>query len=126
MKRRKTVSVTPAIGASTVAGDTNTGPMRTEAGTRVSGGIWCSVGLSQSFFTVKPLPAINLARNAVRTNVGLRLGGGPRCQQSTASLLGGSSLAGLGVLAAEALHTARCIHQSLLTGEEWVASGADF
>jgi len=41
-------------------------------------------------------------------------------------LLGGGSLAGLCVLAAEALHTARCIHQSLLAGEEWMASGANF
>ncbi len=59
MKRRKTVSVTPAIGASTVAGATSTVPIRTSAGTRVSAGIACSMGLSQSFFTVNPLPAMN-------------------------------------------------------------------
>ena len=34
MKRRKTVSVTPAMGASTVAGATRTLPMRISAGTR--------------------------------------------------------------------------------------------
>src|ERR1035438_3137390 len=59
MNRRKTVSVTPAMGASTVAGVTKTVPRRTSAGTRVSAGIACSLGLSQSFFTVKPLPAIS-------------------------------------------------------------------
>ena len=58
INRRKTVSVTPAMGASTVAGVTTTGPRRTSAGTRASAGIACSLGLSQSFFTVKPLPAI--------------------------------------------------------------------
>jgi hypothetical protein len=35
MKRRKTVSVTPAMGASTVAGAISTPPIRTEAGTGV-------------------------------------------------------------------------------------------
>jgi hypothetical protein len=59
MNRRNTVSVTPAMGASTVAGATSTEPMRTSAGTRASAGIACSMGLSQSFFTVKPLPAMN-------------------------------------------------------------------
>lgn len=34
MKRRKTVSVTPAMGASTVAGEISTWPMVTEEGTR--------------------------------------------------------------------------------------------
>jgi hypothetical protein len=33
---------------------------------------------------------------------------------------------GLGVLAAEALDAARCIHKLLLTREEWMAVGADF
>src|SRR5437899_12413171 len=36
MKRRKTVSVTPAIGASTVAGEISTPPIRTKGGTGVS------------------------------------------------------------------------------------------
>jgi hypothetical protein len=54
MNRRNTVSVTPAIGASTVAGRTATDPIRTSAGTRAAAGIACSTGLSQSFFTVKP------------------------------------------------------------------------
>ena len=60
MKRRKTVSVTPAMGARTVAGATRTEPRRTSAGTRASAGMACSMGLSQSFFTVKPLPAIGI------------------------------------------------------------------
>ena len=50
MKRRKTVSVTPAMGARTVAGATVTGPIWREAGTRVPGGMGCSCGLSQCFF----------------------------------------------------------------------------
>ena len=50
IKRRKTVSVTPAIGASTVAGATVTAPIWTEAGTRAPCGIACSTGLSQFFF----------------------------------------------------------------------------
>ena len=58
INRRNTVSVTPAIGASTVAGVTTTVPRRTSAGTRASAGIACSLGLSQSFLTVNPLPAI--------------------------------------------------------------------
>ena len=52
------MSVTPAIGASTVAGRTATAPSRTSAGTRASAGIACSTGLSQSFFTVNPRPAM--------------------------------------------------------------------
>ena len=58
INRRKTVSVTPTMGARTVAGATTTGPMRISAGTRALAGIWCSAGLSQFFLTVKPLPAI--------------------------------------------------------------------
>jgi len=55
MNLRNTVSVTPAMGASTVAGRTVTDPIRTSAGTRASAGIACSTGLSQFFFTVNPL-----------------------------------------------------------------------
>ncbi len=50
MNRRKTVSVTPAMGASTVAGATVTPPITTDAGTRAFSGIACSTGLSQFFF----------------------------------------------------------------------------
>ncbi len=39
-------------------GRTRTEPTRISAGTRASAGMGCSMGLSQSFFTVKPLPAI--------------------------------------------------------------------
>ena len=57
MNRRKTVSVTPAMGASTVAGEIRTDPIWTESGTRVgrtlfSDNIWGRSGvLSQNFFT---------------------------------------------------------------------------
>ncbi len=50
MKRRKTVSVTPAMGASTVAGAMHTLPMENSAGTRACAGMECSAGLSQCFF----------------------------------------------------------------------------
>src|SRR3569623_1425900 len=57
MNRRNTVSVTPAIGASTVAGATSTGPLRISVGTQTPSGIACAMGLSQFFLTVNPLPA---------------------------------------------------------------------
>ena len=50
IKRRNIVSVTPAIGASTVAGATVTPPISTDAGTRAEAGMGCSRGLSQLFF----------------------------------------------------------------------------
>jgi hypothetical protein len=62
INRRNTVSVTPAIGASTVAGLTATHPMRTSAGTRTATGIACSTGLSQFFFTVNPRRGIATTR----------------------------------------------------------------
>src|SRR5579871_4344086 len=49
MKRRKTVSVTPAMGASTVAGATRTLPTLKLAGTRASAGMACSNGASHFF-----------------------------------------------------------------------------
>src|SRR5580692_8226615 len=49
MKRRKTVSVTPAIGASTVAGAMLTLPIDMLAGTRECSGIACSAGESHFF-----------------------------------------------------------------------------
>ena len=55
------------MGASTVAGATRTDPRRTSAGTRATAGIACSLGLSQSFFAVKPLPAmVTVQRSAFR------------------------------------------------------------
>ena len=77
MNRRNTVSVTPAIGASTVAGRTTTAPSRTSAGTRASAGMACSTGLSQCFFTVKPLRGIAADLDShfdVRTALGQQLG----------------------------------------------------
>ena len=49
MKRRKTVSVTPAMGASTVAGAMRTLPTVKLAGTRLCSGIACSAGESHFF-----------------------------------------------------------------------------
>ena len=49
MKRRKTVSVTPAMGARTVAGAMVTLPMVKLAGTRACAGIACSAGESHFF-----------------------------------------------------------------------------
>src|SRR6185503_4432437 len=84
MKRRKTVSVTPAIGASIVAGATGMPPIETHAGTRALAGIACSIGLSQFFFMV--LAARQLLRAAASVGRGviastvksLRVGGGFR------------------------------------------------
>src|SRR6202789_436781 len=56
MKRRKMVSVTPAMGARTVAGRPSTGPIFISAGTGMEP--VRSVGCSHSFFTVKPRPAM--------------------------------------------------------------------
>jgi hypothetical protein len=55
INRRNTVSVTPAIGASTVAGATRTPPIDITAGTLASGGIARSTALSQPFFIVSSL-----------------------------------------------------------------------
>ena len=49
MKRRNTVSVTPAMGASTVAGAICTLPMVNVAGTRASAGMVLRTGLSKCF-----------------------------------------------------------------------------
>src|SRR5271156_6069033 len=55
MKRRKTVSVTPAIGARTVAGAISIPPILKDAGTRACSCMACSRGLSQVFFIEKLL-----------------------------------------------------------------------
>src|SRR5690348_18293970 len=94
MKRRKTVSVTPAMGARTVAGATSTPPMDTEAGTRAAVGIACSIGLSQFFFIASPF----LRKSP-------RAGGGFRNFPWLAILLRGWLR--FGVFAAEALDPAR-------------------
>src|SRR5690348_14077854 len=65
MKRRKTVSVTPAIGASTVAGAIRTEPIWTDEGTTACLGRTPlsdnsprgPAALSQNFFTVLILPS---------------------------------------------------------------------
>src|SRR5580692_4372921 len=137
MNRRNTVSVTPAIGARTVAGRTITAPIRNSAGTRTLSGIVCSTGLSQFFFTVNPRPAIRnprdfdakapapnkrepppqrrLYRYALRLNL---LG-------DCLSLFGFGFI-GLGVLPAEPLHAPSSVNQPLLAGKERMASRTDF
>src|SRR5271165_2483754 len=54
MKRRKTVSVMPAIGASTVAGRISTPPSETDAGTRAAAGAVRSAGLSKNLLIELP------------------------------------------------------------------------
>src|ERR1035438_2635669 len=138
MNRRKTVSVTPAMGASTVAGATSTFPRRTSAGTRASAGIWCSLGLSQSFFTVKPLPAMGILLAArSRANSPERTWASAAAEAQSFPLLAARRLLGcccrcrclrpigLGILAAEALNAASRVHQALLAGEERVAVRAN-
>src|ERR1700679_2538260 len=120
MKRRNTVSVTPAIGASTVAGATVTPPISTEAGTRLAGGMACSSGLSQLFFMETFfICGLTQRRPPCRR---------PRVADQPRLLCGGGRLAalGLGILAAEALDASGCVHQLLLAGKEGVAAGADF
>lgn len=63
MNLRKTVSVTPAIGASTVAGEIVTDPSRKDEGTtarraRTPGSkkLRSAIDLSQNFFTLYILP----------------------------------------------------------------------
>src|SRR5271166_3044451 len=54
MKRRKTVSVMPAMGASTVAGRISTAPSVTDAGTRTPAGAMRWAGLSKNLVIRKP------------------------------------------------------------------------
>src|SRR5271166_3420007 len=54
MKRRKTVSVMPAMGASTVAGLISTPPSVTDAGTRAPAGAVRWAGLSKNLVIRKP------------------------------------------------------------------------
>src|SRR5581483_8623957 len=127
MKRRKTVSVTPAMGASTVAGRISTPPSDTEAGTwRLTAIASPFAGVSQylriaPYFTcflamvhkAKPLPKQGLGISGELVELLLFRG----------STGGGT---GLGVLAAEALHAPGGIHELLLAGKEGMAVRADF
>src|SRR3954469_9040545 len=60
MKRRNTVSVTPAMGAKTVAGEMRTPPMWKDSGTRACGGTRGSglAGFSQYLRTLLIVPAV--------------------------------------------------------------------
>src|SRR6266404_2272782 len=98
INRRKTVSVTPAIGARIVAGAILTLPIWRDSDTRAPCGTTVVLaGFSQNFF------------------LGLC---GFRCF--------GLAGIGLGVFAAEALDASGSIHQLLLAGKERVAVRADF
>src|SRR5271167_2569974 len=129
MKRRKTVSVTPAMGARTVAGAMVTAPMEREAGTtRVARALppastaSTSAELSQNFFTALFYPrSQNEALAGARAEFLRFIRLNP--WRKTLLLL---RCFGLGVLAAKALHPAGGIHQLLLAGEEGVARRADF
>src|SRR5215831_6025050 len=125
MKRRKTVSVTPAMGARIVAGEIVTAPNRTVNGT----GIWAarlgtpapgSTGLSQNLRTLFILRVLS-NRKPCRFQGYVRVN--PYKSAAKDLLL---NRLGLGVLPAESLHAAGRVDQLLLAGKEWVAVRADF
>ena len=122
MKRRKTVSVTPAMGARTVAGATVTPPIWSDAGTRVRVRAWRARAGCPS------------ASSSSLRNVLLKRRPPPQRRPELRGPLGGYFAAaagcrfgfGFGVLAAEALDATRSVDQLLFAGEERVAVGADF
>src|SRR6202051_162310 len=145
IKRRNTVSVTPAMGARTVAGAIRTLPMKRVSGTSFSGSAWrtkpalsLSKGvsaphelfpfeLSQNFFTF----LFYLARLLGPQNESPRGKRGPILQACLQELLlrqFGLCCSGriLGVLAAEALHASSGVHQLLLARKKRMARRADF
>src|SRR5579863_7799434 len=136
MKRRKTVSVTPAMGARTVAGVMVMPPMEKLAGTGCSGAAWRArvpapygagshepFELSQNFFTV----LFYLAwQNKAPAGARAEVPGLIRNPWQRLALGRGCGSLFLGVLAAEALHAAGGVHQLLLAGEKGMAVGANF
>src|SRR5580698_9182054 len=126
MKRRKTVSVTPAMGASTVAGAILTVPIVRLAGTGFLTGSavspWArapaphSPELSQNFFTVlfylRPQNKAPTGAGAESLDLSAKIRVDPWRKELLLRRLGFS------VLAAEALHTAGSVHQLLLAGEK--------
>src|SRR3984893_7825532 len=126
MKRRKTVSVTPAMGASTVAGAMRTVPIVTDDGTGVmvdvARGPWpvFGSGLSQYLrIQLFYLPSKNKALVKARARNPC-----PAARNSSKNLL----LCALhfGILPAETLDAAGRVQQLLFAGKERVASRADF
>src|SRR5438270_682594 len=136
MKRRKTVSVTPAMGARTVAGEMVTLPILRTLGTRFWGRTWHSGAagrsragvpaphssapheLSQNFFT--SLFYLPPSSESPRRWRGLKLIALVRRKWL---FLGRFDFC---VLAAEALDAAGGVHELLFTGEERVAIRANF
>src|SRR5271170_1788230 len=96
MKRRKTVSVTPAMGARTVAGAIVTVPIARLSGTGSRGTAWrtkLALSLARADFSTYPCRSAQIRGLLLRQ---LRLGGSRRI---------------LRVLAAETLHAPGGIHQ---------------
>src|ERR1039458_4762959 len=144
MKRRKTVSVTPAMGASTVAGEIVTVPMERLSGTSFRGAAWRAgvpaphesapsrpCELSQNFFTSLFYLAVQnqSPRRPARAEFLRVIRVSPLKSVAKNLVLrrfDGLSRRILGVLAAEALHAAGGIHELLLAGKEGMAGRADF
>src|SRR5580700_4225712 len=147
MNRRNTVSVTPAIGASTVAGEMATLPIVSEAGTTraseaenvarallpASAASAPAPEVSQNFFTVLfylprktacTKPAVHNKAPAKARAEFLRFIRVIRGEKKLLRRSRGSLF--LRVLAAEALHTPSGVHQLLLAGKERMAGRADF
>ena len=129
MKRRKTVSVTPAMGARTVAGR----PRRCRWRSWQARGCWAwrrdgrvpgSAECVQRFFIGDScLDKCMQVKRPPRWRRPLRVAARPGV---TSRRLPSGLAVGLGVLAAEALDAACGVDQLLLAGEERVAGGADF
>ena len=129
INRRKTVSVTPAIGASTVAGAIRTLPICTSEGTHTSSGIVCESGLSQDLRTSEN--RLQGDRNTEKSKT--RLDPRPKPVPYACPLFpmllfrsGLSAGASLFVLPAEAFDASCGVNQLLFAGEERVAIRADF
>src|SRR5882762_1614477 len=140
MKRRNTVSVTPAMGASTVAGRISTPPKSSNASTGVLARGKASVAadspaadppeLSQYFRTgcYRPSPIL-MPANAALTNKNPRFARGfvnslTSARRRQNLLL--DRFSRFAVLAAETLHAARRIHQFLLAREKRMARRTNF
>jgi hypothetical protein len=139
MKRRKTVSVTPAIGAKTVAGAIPTEPICRVAGTGTCGAARPTkvpappappFEMSQDFL-IDPFYFASLIRHTVdltrKKKSPRREGKGSKTnlRQLLLRRLGLWRFV-LGVLPTEALHASSGIEHLLLAGKERVASRANF
>src|SRR5271169_2039031 len=127
MKRRKTVSVTPAMGASTVAGAISMPPIDTPAGTGFSGAAWRArvpapheplpTELSQALRTGLFYLAVQTKAPAAKRGLNYKVYPWQKLVLCCPGLRGLI----LSILAAEALHASGRIHQLLLAGKERMA-----